>query len=238
MSPTASASWASACPGALSPEHKRAAASFTPHLDRALRILDLLDAGNRRLADLAATVGVLATGVVLVDARTGVRGVNPAAERLLGGRAPPPGRRLHVASAPPGRLDAAIARCAAGAMPFAGETMLVEADRGRRLSVHVVPLPRTDAAWPDRAVAALFIADPDAIQSMPSHSVVERYGLTPTELRVALALIDGHAPKAIAAMHGVAMPTLRTHLRRLYDKTGTSGQATLVALLGSALRAI
>ena len=51
-------------------------------------------------------------------------------------------------------------------------------------------------------------------------------------------LLDGKNPRAIAAQQGVAMPTVRTHLRRLYEKTRTAGQADLVRLVASLRPAI
>jgi DNA-binding CsgD family transcriptional regulator len=37
---------------------------------------------------------------------------------------------------------------------------------------------------------------------------------------------------------GIGIPTVRTHLHRLYDKTGTSGQADIVRLVASVSSAI
>ena len=52
-------------------------------------------------------------------------------------------------------------------------------------------------------------------------------GLTPTEFRVALALRDGRSPATIAQDLAIAMPTVRTHLRNLYAKTGLRGMHEL-----------
>ena len=52
-------------------------------------------------------------------------------------------------------------------------------------------------------------------------------GLTPTEFRVALALRDGHSPAVIGENLSMAMPTVRTHLRNLYAKTGLRGMHEL-----------
>ena len=52
-------------------------------------------------------------------------------------------------------------------------------------------------------------------------------GLTPTEIRVALALRDGLSPADVARTLAIAMPTVRTHLRNLYAKTGLRGMHEL-----------
>ena len=52
-------------------------------------------------------------------------------------------------------------------------------------------------------------------------------GLTPTEFRVALALRDGQSPASIGQSLSMAMPTVRTHLRNIYAKTGLRGMHEL-----------
>jgi DNA-binding CsgD family transcriptional regulator len=47
--------------------------------------------------------------------------------------------------------------------------------------------------------------------------------------------VQGMAPAEAAEALGISLPTARTHLARLLDKTGTSRQADLVRLAMSAL---
>jgi DNA-binding CsgD family transcriptional regulator len=62
--------------------------------------------------------------------------------------------------------------------------------------------------------------------------LAEAYGLTPTEVQVALRL--GRESLSIAATAlGITMNTLKTHARRVYAKTGARGQADLTRLLAS-----
>ena len=51
--------------------------------------------------------------------------------------------------------------------------------------------------------------------------------LTPTEFRVAIGLRDGLSPAAIGTALQMAMPTVRTHLRNIYAKTGLRGMHEL-----------
>ena len=57
------------------------------------------------------------------------------------------------------------------------------------------------------------------------------FGLTPSEARVALALVDGKQPAQIAAQFKIARSTVAFHMRNIFQKTGTNRQAELVALL-------
>jgi len=58
------------------------------------------------------------------------------------------------------------------------------------------------------------------------------HGLTAAEARLAEALLLGLTPIDIAEQRNVSMPTVRTQLRSLFAKTGVTGQAELVKLLG------
>jgi DNA-binding CsgD family transcriptional regulator len=57
------------------------------------------------------------------------------------------------------------------------------------------------------------------------------YRLTPTELRVLLAIVDVGGVPEVAAALGVAVTTVKTHLGRLFEKTGVARQADLVKLV-------
>lgn len=216
--------------------HKSRAALFLPHLDRALRIADLLELRDRELADLSSAVQAMATGVVLVDDRLGVRGINAAAEGLIAHRSDLACSNGHLRlSAAGAAVRAAIDACSAGAMDQTGASIaLGPFEDSAGLTIHVVSLPRSQLRPAGGAVAALFVTSTDRTDAAPPESLVQRFGLTPSELRVALALSEGRTPRMIAVNQGVSLATVRTHLRRLYDKTGTSGQATLVRLVSTA----
>ena len=65
----------------------------------------------------------------------------------------------------------------------------------------------------------------------PADVIAQSYKLTPTELRVLLAIVEvGGVPETAAAL-GVAETTVKTHLYRLFDKAGVSRQADLVKLV-------
>jgi DNA-binding NarL/FixJ family response regulator len=57
------------------------------------------------------------------------------------------------------------------------------------------------------------------------------YKLTPTELRVLLAIVEVGGIPEVAAALGVAETTVKTHVSRLFEKTGAGRQADLVKLV-------
>jgi DNA-binding CsgD family transcriptional regulator len=59
------------------------------------------------------------------------------------------------------------------------------------------------------------------------------FGPTQTERRVLSSVAGGYSVADIAQALGVGEATIRTHLVRLFDKTGVHRQAELVALFHS-----
>lgn len=57
------------------------------------------------------------------------------------------------------------------------------------------------------------------------------YGLTAKEAEAAVCLLDGMSPDMIAKHCNVSINTTRTHLKRIYEKTGVQGQTELTARL-------
>ena len=65
----------------------------------------------------------------------------------------------------------------------------------------------------------------------PPEVIAKSYKLTPMELRVLLAIFEVGGVPEVADALGVAETTVKTHLGRLYQKTGTGRQADLVKLV-------
>jgi DNA-binding CsgD family transcriptional regulator len=59
------------------------------------------------------------------------------------------------------------------------------------------------------------------------------YGLTEAEARFAEEILKGDGKRAAAERCGISYSTARTHLSRIFDKTGVHRQAALVRLLKS-----
>jgi DNA-binding CsgD family transcriptional regulator len=124
-----------------------------------------------------------------------------------------------------------------GCDPFPGfrhTALPMRARDGERYVAHVLPLTsgaRRRAGVPYDAVAALLVRKAALEAFSPSEVIGTMYKLTPTELRVLLAIVDiGGVPEVAAAL-GVAASTIKTHLSRLFQKTGVGRQADLVKLV-------
>ena len=78
---------------------------------------------------------------------------------------------------------------------------------------------------------ALFIRPATLASVATPELIAKAYRLTPTELRVLLAIVEiGGAPEVADAL-GIAESTVKFHLRRLFAKTGARRQADLVKLV-------
>jgi DNA-binding CsgD family transcriptional regulator len=136
------------------------------------------------------------------------------------------GKSLHETFAASENGDAAIG--------VKGIALPLTAHDGERYVAHVLPLTsgaRRGAARTYTATAAMFVRKA-AMEGPPVPEVIAKlYSLTPTELRVLLAIVDVGGIPEVAAAFGVADSTIRTHVGRLFDKTGVGRQADLVKLV-------
>lgn len=228
--------------GEWNPEHIDNLRLFAPHLHRAARISQRLEA-NRFVAESAAdTLDSLVQGVFVVDATARPYFVNRCAERLLaaadgiaidahGLRASKRGQTSLL------RRMIADAASAPAERPASGTISIERPSQKRSLSVLVVPL-RTSPGWflHRRSGAIVFVKDPECGAPIPKVMLKQFFGLTSRETEVALEIIRGGGLQDAADALGVTLSTARSHLQRVFEKTQTHRQAELVRLItGTAL---
>lgn len=89
------------------------------------------------------------------------------------------------------------------------------------------------------AVAHLSVRDGATFLQVDGDRMLDRrlrvaqvvYGLSDGQLKIARGIADGDGLAAVATRLGISVNTARTHLSRLYDKTGVNAQTALVRLL-------
>lgn len=210
-----------------------------PHICRALTISDALNLKSVTSQMMEATLESLAAGVALVSSDLKVVYLNMAAERQVRtgtaltvasnrllpsdvGAAKLLNEALKAATADEAQFAVGATSIALPAKPHAGLiATILPLGRGRRRSL----------SEPFSAAAAVFLQDPRAVVALPGEAFAKLYGLTPSELRVALAMAPGLQPKDIADLYGVSLATVKSHLAKIFAKTGTSRQSDLVALI-------
>ena len=72
---------------------------------------------------------------------------------------------------------------------------------------------------------------PELRMSAALTRLAERQGLTPREQAIYSAVLNGSSDKEIADLCGISFTTVRTHLKHIYEKTGTSNRTQLLAKL-------
>ncbi|MGE0419682.1 MAG: helix-turn-helix transcriptional regulator [Acetobacteraceae bacterium] len=210
---------------------------LAPHLRRAVIFHGVHQKISDRTEALSAALDALAVPIMLLDREGRCVRANQAAEHFLSVsdavrseagllRARDPTIAAEWASA-------LTTTTPATRMSFA----LTQAD-GRRFAAHVMPLTgalRARIAGGSNAAAALFIQPVGEHQPLPGEVLVKLYGLTPAETRLLALLGQDLSLDETAATLGITMPTARSHLQRIFQKTNTNRQSQLVRLVLSAL---
>lgn len=231
------------------PAEQRRAALLLPHLARAVRLgQQLARADLARMAALSA-LDHLESGVVVLDPGGRLRHANAAAEEVL--RHSPDLGLLHgrlylrdpllqgrFALALRAAIEAASGRPAETDRPAPGAALAIPRLGRLPLTLALAPLrPRWSQGADPGPLALLFLRDPERA-GLHLDRLRALFGLTPTEALVASDLATGTAPEEIASRHGMAMGTLRWHLKSILAKTGTTRQAQAVALLARSVAAM
>ncbi len=100
------------------------------------------------------------------------------------------------------------------------------------LSLLVIPF-RAEHDWlashPHSAI--IFITDPENATGLDDEQLRERFGLTAAEARLVHEMIrNGNIHNAAESLT-IKIATARTHLHRIFAKTGTRSQADLMRLV-------
>jgi len=103
--------------------------------------------------------------------------------------------------------------------------------------VLVLPIVMRHAGRAGRAALVLVHGQNEQAESQgPVNQLLQQvYGLTPAEARLAMLILDGHAPSDAASSLKVSVATVRTQLSAILKKTGARKQAELIRHLSPLL---
>ena len=225
--------------GLVDDEMRRRMTLLIPHVRRALLIGKTIHRKQTEAVCFSDVLDGLSAGMILVDANGRIVHTNNAGNAILDagdflrsvcGRLVASDLAINAAL----REILVAANAGDAALGVKGIALPLTAHDGERYVAHVLPLTsgaRREAGLAYNAVAALFIRKASLEPFSPPEVIGEMYKLTPSELRVLLAIVDiGGVPEVAAAL-GVAVTTVKTHLSRLFEKTGVARQADLVKLV-------
>jgi DNA-binding CsgD family transcriptional regulator len=225
--------------GIADDEMRRRMRLVSPHIRRALLIGRLIDLKSAETAAFADTLDSISAGMFLVDATARIVHANAAgfamidaaimlraADDRLAAVDPAINRLLHDVIVASSAGDAAVGT--------SGIALGLRALDGERFVAHVLPLTtgaRRLAGATYAAVAAIFVRRAALETPSPPEVIAKAYGLTPTELRILLAIVEVGGIPEVADTLGIGESTVKFHVRALFEKTGMHRQADLVKLV-------
>ncbi|WP_407188927.1 helix-turn-helix transcriptional regulator [Bradyrhizobium centrosematis] len=214
---------------------------LTPHVQRAMLVRQKLLQQEALETNSVRTLDALRTAVLLLDAEAHITHLNASARDIL--------EEAEILRSVHGRLVAsdpnadrllrqALADTVLGdrAMTNASISLHLTARDGSNYVAHLLPLTagrrkRFGASYD--ACAGLFVSKAALDTSVAPDVIRKLFKLTPTELRVFLSIVQIGGVPDVARSMGVAETTIKTHLARIFAKTGTKRQADLVRLLAA-----
>jgi DNA-binding CsgD family transcriptional regulator len=225
--------------GLVDDHARRQMALIAPHIRRAVLIGRMFEFRAAETATFVDAFDGLGTGMYLVDSEGRLIHANAAGSAILAAG--------DVLTSVGGRLVAgdaqvqqtlrdlfAAAEQGDAALGVKGIAVPLVGKDGERYVAHALPLTsgaRRRAGIVRVAAVALFVRQAALMPASASQIIRETFKLTPTELRVLLAIVEVGGIPEIADAFGVAETTVRTHVNHLFQKTGATRQADLVKLV-------
>lgn len=207
-----------------------------PHLQRAIQM-------RQRFAELQLGQNLLISGMdviampaILIDEFCRAAHCNRAAATLLQGRRDLWLEDAHLFSRSGSvtqQLNLEITKAIHASQGAAGDIpgVVLVPRRGQR-DLMVLISPMRMASRPEvRSGALLFVFDPEASPHVRAELVQRLFGLSEAEAQLAVAICSGLTPEAASVERGTSLNTVRSQLKSIFAKTGTSRQADLVSVL-------
>lgn len=225
--------------GMVDEDSKRRMRLIAPHIRRAVLIGKAIDLKTAQTASFADALDGLSAAMFMVQANGRIVHANAAGHAMLAssGFLYAAADRLTVRDV---RTHHALMEVLAaagtgdGAVGARGVALPLATRDGGAYLAHVLPLTsgaRKKAGTAYAAAAAIFVRKAELELPSTPEIIARHYRLTPSELRVLLAVIEVGGVPEVAEALGVADTTVKTHLGSVYGKTGTSRQADLVKLV-------
>lgn len=210
--------------------------SIGPHLAAALHTLVALSETRLQAAMAQSALARLGVGEVAFDTGARVMAADPQAERLLAFHTDPGApsvRRLQLLPEAARQLEAACAALASGP---AEARHVLRIDERRALDLLLRPSDLTlsqPAALPAVIGTIRQTGDPSGHDNpaRTARIIAALHGLSQREAALAHGLTLGETLMEAGARLHLTPETARNYSKRIYAKTGTSGQADLVRLL-------
>ena len=206
---------------------------FAPHVARAISMHDAFRRTREELATVKALLDGVPLGMMVVDddelkvanraARTMLAEGN--AMRLQNGRLGGANRRADA------DLQAAVNEALSGDDQPVGAALPIDHAEPVRAVVRRLHPAAAGMVGAGSNAVALYVTDPRKPIETQEEILQRLFGLTPREAAVLRILAEGEDLQAIAGRLGIAIETVRSHVKHIMDTTGASRQAELVRMV-------
>jgi DNA-binding CsgD family transcriptional regulator len=211
---------------------------LAPHIRRAIFIGRAFDIKANEAATLAETLDGFSSSLFLVDRDAHIVHANAVAYRALDRRdlcRVTSGRLTFLDRAANNKFNAALGEFAGATSTSLPDDLLLTLERedGEPFVAQILPLAFRNgrARNSSSAIAVVYLQRAALKVDTAPTAIAKAYALTPTELRVLLAIVEiGGVPETAESL-GIGEGTVKTHLRRVFAKTGATRQADLVRLV-------
>jgi DNA-binding CsgD family transcriptional regulator len=212
-----------------------------PHIRRTVAMGDQLSHGALFNQSLAAALDCFDAAIVAIGPEARILHANAAAQAMFasGGPVRSMGGRLAASCEDNDHaLQNAVARAQRGGDDGdgAGFGAPLCDPHGAPAVAHVLPLAAAGvgAQWAlAPAVAIVFVSLANSASETDFHALARYFGLTAAETRVLERVAAGASIAQIGQSLNIAEATAKTHLQRIYGKTGKNSQSDLICLANS-----
>lgn len=225
----------SAAAGPFSPDEMAALEVLAPHAARALAISGQLQVAQSRDQALLSILDKLTYGAMIVGAQGRIKARNESADRMLGdGLMLHDGRVVETYTNPRGMVDRLV-KLALADTAGRSKNALIHRPSGRKpIVLQALSFPLSSTRWEavhQSETTLLMLIDTESAASVSQLSVVQSFGLTSAEARVATLVGSGFSPIEAAEQLGSAAGTVRVQLKNVFNKLDLKRQSELVRLM-------
>lgn len=208
---------------------------LAPHIQRSRIMGRQIRARSFTVDDLADVLDGLSTAICLLDADGRVVHANAACRQLFvdANLLAMVGDRIVARNTQADKIFRSLFEITLDGQTHStgrrGIELVTSAD-GQHYLIHALPLRRERSLPRDVAATVLLVQRAAMVPSLVPGAIASAFRLTPSELRVLMAIVEVGGVPDIAAKLGIAETTVKTHLGRLFEKTGAGRQADLVKI--------
>lgn len=204
--------------------------ALAPHLAAALRFMSSLAQARLHAAMAQTALAQIGIGEVAFASGAQVLAIDPAAQRLLRLRIEPgPVRQLQLLPDAARALETACTELD-GAPPTVRRLIRLDERQGIDLLLRPAAGLPTLAGLAPSAIGLLRLAPGHASEDAAT-TIAALHGLSRREAELAHGLTQGESIVEAGARLGLTPETARNYSKRIYAKTGATGQADLVRML-------